>query len=130
MITENVPATDATDDELAAVAGVLYLASAELDDYGVCVSEKNGGRWGLPSWEWMREKLDRLEPARPVWEALSEGRVLLTPWLVAELRRFAADDTSAVEGVCMMLHEGFGEDDPHAGMQSLLARLDPEAVAR
>jgi hypothetical protein len=54
----------------------------------------------------MREKLDRLEPARPVWEALSEGRVLLTPWLVAELRRFAADDTSAVEGVCMMLHEG------------------------
>ena len=83
MADENVPATDATDDELAAVAGVLYLASAELDDYGASVSEKNGGRWGLPSWEWMREKLDRLEPARPVWEALSQGRVLLTPWLAA-----------------------------------------------
>ena len=43
MADENVPATDATDDELAAVAGVLYLASAELDDYGVSVSEKK--RW-------------------------------------------------------------------------------------
>jgi hypothetical protein len=73
MADETVSATDSTDDELAAVAGVLYLASAELDDYGASVSEKNGGRWGLPSWEWMREKLDRLEPAKPVWEALSEG---------------------------------------------------------
>jgi hypothetical protein len=129
MTDENVPATDATDDELAAVAAVLYLASAELDDYSASSSEKNGGRWGLPSWKWMREKLDRLEPARPVWEALSEGRVLLTPWLAAELRRFAADDTTSVEGVCMMLHEGFGEDDPSVGMQSLLARVEREVPA-
>ena len=128
MTDENIPATDATDDELAAVAAVLYLASAELDDYGASVSEKNGGRWGLPSWEWMRERLDRLEPATAVWEALSEGRVLLTPWLVAELRRFAADDASAVEGVCMMFHEGFGEDSPGAGMQLLLARVEREEV--
>jgi hypothetical protein len=129
MADANVPATDATDDELAAVAGVLYLASAELDDYSVSSSEKNGGRWGLPSWDWMREKLDRLEPARPVWEALSEGRVLLTPWLAAELRRVAADDVSAVEGFLAMLHEGFGEDDPGAGMQSLLARVEREVPA-
>jgi hypothetical protein len=46
MADETVSATDSTDDELAAVAGVLYLASAELDDYGASVSEKNGGRWG------------------------------------------------------------------------------------
>jgi hypothetical protein len=129
MADENVPATDSTDDELAAVAGVLYFASAELDDYGASVSEENGGRWGLPSWEWMRERLDRLEPARPVWEALSEGRVLLTPWLAAELRRFAADDVSAVEGFLTMLHEGFGEDNPSVGMQSLLARVEREVPA-
>jgi hypothetical protein len=130
MADENPPVTDSTDDDRAAVAAVLYLASAELDDYGACMSEKNGGRWGLPSWEWMRERLDRLEPARPVWEALSQGRVLLTPWLAAELRRLAAEDTSATEGLLMMLHEGFGEDDPSAGMQLLLARVDLEAVAR
>jgi hypothetical protein len=71
----------------------------------------------------MRAQLDRLDPARAVWEALDEGRVLLTPWHVAQPRGIAADEVDEPGlGFAVMVHGGFGDDEPRAGIEPLLER--------